>query len=95
MAGADVLEGDDGVVLEAAHEAMRLHARVAQEAGAVLARGFGFALFLARGANGLFIPLGAVDAHHGRHHVIERERFHRLSRTQTRFLEKEKRNKTA
>ena len=86
MAGAEIFEGDDGVVLEAAHEAMRRHALTAQEAGAVLARGFGFTLILARGADGFLIPLGGVDAHHGGHNVIEREGVDRLAGLETRFL---------
>ena len=79
-ARSDVVQSHDGVILKAAHEAMSRHALAAQETGAILARGFRFALILAGSANGLLVPLGGVDAHHGRHYVIERERFHRLSR---------------
>ena len=86
LAGAQIFQGDNGVVLEAAHEAMRRHALTAQETGAVLARGFGFTLILARGADGFLIPLGGVDVHHGGHHVIEREGVDRLAGLETRLL---------
>ena len=87
---AEILQRDDRVILETAHKLMRGDALTAQETGAILARGFGFALILARGANGLFFPLGGVDAHHGRHHVVERERLHRLTASQPSFLRVDK-----
>ena len=61
----EVFQRNDAVVFEATHESMRRDALTAQETGAVLARGFRFALIFARGANGFLVPLGGVDAHHG------------------------------
>ena len=74
------------MILEAAHEPVSGDALAAEEAGAVLARRFSFALVFAGSADRLLVAFGRVDANHRCHHVVNGQSFHSLARLKMGFL---------